>query len=231
MDCYKRYDLDYFFAYPEDYAQASIEWEGNTFKRRPHHPAFEVIFVYSKADRTLNIFLAGDKTPIPELQEIFAETILNKELSPDPKDDRVYDLNPMKVRGFQFVFPVDSIIRDVRVTRIRLQDLSTKEKVTLEIPAKAPRMAIYDLVERFSKETAMYVVTQVGVKVTLVKPPFGEKDEKTRRFNIGWPNSCSLKHDDQDLLIRKMLVDSSIEGVKVEEVEVDGVEAKPTIPA
>src|ERR1700731_581148 len=31
-------NLDYFFAYPEDYAQASVEWVGKEFKRRPHHP-------------------------------------------------------------------------------------------------------------------------------------------------------------------------------------------------
>jgi hypothetical protein len=42
VDCYKRNDLDYFFAYPEDYAQASVEWVGKEFKRRPHHPAFEI---------------------------------------------------------------------------------------------------------------------------------------------------------------------------------------------
>ena len=34
VDCYRRGKLDYFFAYPEDYAQASMEWEGATFQRR-----------------------------------------------------------------------------------------------------------------------------------------------------------------------------------------------------
>jgi hypothetical protein len=33
VDCYKRNDLDYFFAYPEDYAQANVEWAGKEFKR------------------------------------------------------------------------------------------------------------------------------------------------------------------------------------------------------
>jgi hypothetical protein len=28
VDCYKRGKLNYFFAYPEDYAEASIEWDG-----------------------------------------------------------------------------------------------------------------------------------------------------------------------------------------------------------
>jgi hypothetical protein len=61
VDCYKRNDLDYLFAYPEDYAQASLEWEGKEFKRRPHHPAFEIIFVYSQRDGTLDTYLTGDR--------------------------------------------------------------------------------------------------------------------------------------------------------------------------
>jgi hypothetical protein len=43
VDCYNRNELDYFFAYPEDYAQARVEWVGKEFQRRPHHPAFEII--------------------------------------------------------------------------------------------------------------------------------------------------------------------------------------------
>jgi hypothetical protein len=34
VDCYNRNDLDYFFAYPEDYAQARVEWVGKEFKSR-----------------------------------------------------------------------------------------------------------------------------------------------------------------------------------------------------
>lgn len=30
VDCYRRDEMDYFFAYPEDYALASIEWQTST---------------------------------------------------------------------------------------------------------------------------------------------------------------------------------------------------------
>jgi hypothetical protein len=100
VECYRRNDLDYLFAYPEDYAQASVEWVRGEFNRRPRHPAFEIIFVYSQKDGTLDIYLTGDRKPVPDLQVIFADTILKAELGPDEKDERVYDLNPMRSREF-----------------------------------------------------------------------------------------------------------------------------------
>jgi hypothetical protein len=63
VDCYKRGDRDYFFAYPEDYAQAEIEWGKEGLKRHPRRPAFEIIFVYSQDEGTLDIYLSGDRTP------------------------------------------------------------------------------------------------------------------------------------------------------------------------
>jgi hypothetical protein len=53
-------------------------------------------------------------------------------------------------------------------------------------------------------------VTQVGIKVTFAHNPTSRKPG-TRAFDIGWPNSCSLRHDGRDGIIRKMLADSGIE--------------------
>jgi hypothetical protein len=38
---FRRGELDYFFAYPEDYLKQSIEWVNGEFDRRQHNPAFE----------------------------------------------------------------------------------------------------------------------------------------------------------------------------------------------
>ena len=38
----RRGELDYFFAYPEEYSQQQIEWVKGTFDQRPHNPTFEV---------------------------------------------------------------------------------------------------------------------------------------------------------------------------------------------
>jgi hypothetical protein len=131
VDCYHRNDLDYFFAYPEDYAQASVEWVGKEFKRRPHHPAFEIIFVYSQGEGTLDIYLSGDRKPVPDLQAIFADAILKAELGPDEKDERVYDLNPLRSRQFQFVYGLEAGIAEVAVKKLRLTVYGKKEHIVL----------------------------------------------------------------------------------------------------
>jgi hypothetical protein len=41
-------------------------------------------------------------------------------LPPDPKDERIYDLNPLCQKGFDFVFDVGSGIQDVAVKKLRL---------------------------------------------------------------------------------------------------------------
>jgi hypothetical protein len=153
VDCYKRNDLDYFFAYPEDYAQASLEWEGKEFNRRPHHPAFEIIFVYSQKDGTLDIYLTGDRKPVPDLQVISADTILKSKLGPDEKDERVYDLNPIRSRHFQFVYSPDSGIAEVVVKKLRLTVYGKKERIILEADPIYNKYAVFDLLDKVSKES------------------------------------------------------------------------------
>ena len=212
VDCYRRCDLDYFFAYPEDYAQASVEWVGKEFKRRPHHPAFEIIFVYSQNEGTLDIYLTGDRKPVPDLQAIFADAILKAEMGPDEKDERVYEMNPVRSRQFQFVYGPDSGIADVAVRKLRLKVYGKNERLVLEADPSYNKHAVFDLLDKVARAIPLVqmAVTQVGIKVTFAHKP-GARRPGTRSFDINWPNSCSLKHDGRDLIIRKMLADSGIE--------------------
>jgi hypothetical protein len=213
VECYKRDDLDYFFGYPEDYAQASLEWVGKEFERRPHRPAFEIIFVYSQNGGTLDIFLSGDRKPVPELQAIFADAILKAELGPDEKDERVYDLSPLQSRHFQFVYGPESGIAEVAVKKLRLTLFpSAGQRIILEADPSYNKHAVYDLLDRVAKGVPMpqVAITQVGVRVTFAHNP-SYRRSSTRTFDVTWPNSCSLKHDRRDLILRNMLVDSGIE--------------------
>lgn len=212
VDCYRRNDLDYFFAYPEDYTQASIEWDGPEFKRRAHRPAFEIIFVYSQKNGTLEVYLSGDRKPVPDLQTIFAATVLKAELGPDEQDERVYDLNPFRSAHFRFTYGPESGIESVAIKKLRLSVHNTKERLTLEADPTHRKQAVYDLLEKVTEgiPLSQVAITQVGIKVTFAQNPSSRRPN-TRTFAISWPNSCSLKHDDRDLRIRKMLADSGIE--------------------
>ena len=97
VETFRRGELDCFFSYPEDYSQQSVEWVGNIFARRPHNPAFEVVYVYSEKDGTLDLNCRGANKAAESLQTMFATAILSlRGLPPDPADERVYDLNPLR---------------------------------------------------------------------------------------------------------------------------------------
>lgn len=227
VETFRRGDLDYFFAYPEDYSQQSMEWVKGEFARRPHNPAFEVVYVYSEKEGTLDLNFRGANKAVEPLQGMFATAILNlAELPPDPEDERVYDLNPLRKRGFQFVYDAASGIERVAVKKLRLSSrVVTGDRITLEADASARREAIYDLLDQVSERLQLrtYNATQVEL-AALVTGKAGEKP-KTVTVRITHPNSCSLKYDDVDLKLRDMLVASGIEPREpLESTELDAAE-------
>lgn len=213
VEPFRRGDLDYFFAYPEDYSQRSIEWVGGQFKFRPHNPAFEIIFVYSEKEGTLDLHYQGDRKAVEPLQANFAEAILKQEELPaDPTDTRVYDLDPLKHRDFAMQYEPGSGIEDVRITRMRLSSrIKQGDRIILEGDYKSNPDAVYDLLDGVSKglPVHLYNVTRVEFAATVIVA--ADKPPKEIKFHVTHPNSCSLKYDEVDLLLRHMLERSGIE--------------------
>jgi hypothetical protein len=214
VEPFRRGALDYFFAYPEDYSQQSVEWVDGQFDRRPHNPAFEVIYVYSQADGTLDLNFRGAHPAIEPLQNMFATAILKlPQLPPDPKDTRVYDLNKLRQRGFEFVYAVDSGIQNVAVKKLRVSSAVQKgDRITLEADATQNHYAVYDLLDAVGNSIPLhlYNVTQVELAATIASDD-PSKPAKTVTIRITHPNSCSLKYDQVDLKLRDMLHASGIE--------------------
>lgn len=213
VDCYKRGKLDYFFAYPEDYPQNRMVWKQRELRRQAETPAFEIIFIFDPEQGTLEVYLDGPRKIVPELQTIFAGAILDFELTTDEKDNRVYDLNPLKsIDTLNFQYQPESGITNVVVKKLRLKLVSTNQRITLEADPSRNPLVVYEMLGQLQKSypAASMVVTQVGIVVTFAPSPNRSKP-KTRSFDIGWPNSCSLRHDGNDKIIRQMLVDSGLE--------------------
>ncbi len=220
VELFRRGELDYFFAYPEDYSQQSIEWVDGEFGRRPHNPAFEVIYVYSQKEGSLDLNFRGSHKAIEPLQEMFATAILKlPELPPDPKDGRVYDLNPLRQKSFDFVFDAGSGIQNVMVKKLRLSSKVTKgNRITLEADVSGNPDAVYDLLDKIGKSLPLhlYNVTQVELAASVMVG--ADKPPKSVTIRITHPNSCSLKYDELDLKLRDMLEASGIEPKQPTEV-------------
>ena len=213
VEPFRRGELDYFFAYPEDYSQQSIEWVDGEFDRRPHNPAFEVIYVYSQKEGSLDLNFRGSYKSIEPLQGVFAQAILKLDgLPPDPKDERVYDLNPLLQKGFNFNYDVGSGIERVTVKKLRLSSRVTRgDRITLEADSSDNPDAVYDLLDeiRASLRLSMYSVTQVELAASVVTD--ADKPAKKVTLRITYPNSCSLRYDEIGLRLRTMLEASGIE--------------------
>ena len=209
VEPYRRNRKEYFFAYPEDFAQTAIEWVEGTLKNQAHHPAFEIIFVYCEAEGSLDIYAPKNSKAIPDLQALFAKHILKLDgLSEWQKDKRVYELNPVLEKGFEFKIEPTDCIASVLVTRLRVTiKEDRKKRITIEADPYKDDKAVYSLLERLNLPP--YDVTQLSLKVTF--EPVGGAKAKSRRVNITYPNSCALNHDGNDLKIRKMLAQSGLE--------------------
>ena len=213
VEPFRRGDKDYFFAYPEDFSQQSIEWVDGDFAQRAHTPAFEVVFVYSQAEGSLDLNYRGARKAIEPLQAMFASAILKlPELPPDPKDARVYDLDTLKQRSFEFVYEPASGIESVVVKKLRLSSRVSKgERLSLEADTSHDKQAVYALLDRIqaAMPMAQYSVTQVDLAVRVLVE--ADRPPKTVNIRISHPNSCSLKYDVLDLKLRDMLSGSGIE--------------------
>ena len=160
VEPFRRGELDYFFAYPEDYSQQSIEWVDGEFGRRPHNPAFEVIYVYSEKEGSLDLNFRGSKKAVEPLQGIFATAILKlDEVPPDPADERIYDLAPLLKRDFEFIYDPGSGIEKVAVKKLRLSSrVKRGDRITLEADASGNPYSIYDLLEQIKRSIQLQYV-------------------------------------------------------------------------
>ena len=212
VEPYRRGKYDYFFAYLEDYTQASIEFEGATFNRPARHPAFEIIFVYSQDEGKISLYMKGSRDAKKEVRALFADTILGLELGEFVEDVRVYEFAQLQDSNPSFKFTPDSGIQSVAIKKFRLAINGTKERITLEVNPAQNHNAIYELRDKLCKTIPLsqMTITQVGIIVTFVPDPATGKIS-TRNFEVNWPNSCSLKHDGKDAIIRDMLITSGIE--------------------
>ena len=217
IEVYSRNNKEYFFAYPEDYAQTNNEWICENLENRATHPAFEIIFVYCTDEQSLDIYAPRNPKAVQELQKLFAKHILHLDSLPYGEiDKRVYELDTVAERDFDFKITTESGIDSVVVTHLRLSfKHQTKKRLTLEADTKKTPLAVYDLLAEL--DVPPYFISQIGVKVLFAEN--GAKRKISRRFNITYPNSCALNYDGNDLKIREMLVASGIEPHALDEVQ------------
>ena len=145
IEVYRRDDRYYYFAYVEDHAQTLMEFQEETFFLRLYRPAFDVVFFFSPSAGTLETFYQGSRIIGRALQEQFARCVLAIELPVSPRDERVYNLDKLKHRRFEFVIDPTMGVRDLRVRQLKLAPPgANKPRWTFDVDPGGDRNAIYD---------------------------------------------------------------------------------------
>ncbi len=208
----RRGGLDCFHAFPEDHSRQEIEWVNGQLGLRQHHPAFEVVFVYSQREGSLDLNFPGPYRARQPLQEMFAAAILKLDGLPDPASGRVYDLDPLRRRDFKFVFGADSGIRTVAVRKLRLSSRARRgDRITLEADDSIHPDAIHDVLEILDERIPLRLFSVTRAELVAWVAADGENPAGRVPICLTSPDSCSLGYGERDLKLRSMLKDSGLE--------------------
>src|SRR5262249_10507287 len=84
--------------------------------------------------------------------------------------------------------------------------------IRVDLGPHCPNRVLHDRIEAATRHipASLLRVSQVGLTVTFEPRP-GEDWNRTRSFEISWPNSCSLRNDGYDIAIQRMLAENGIE--------------------
>lgn len=212
IDCLRRGDLDYFFAFPADYARQENEWIKGQLAARPHTPAFEIVYIYSEKEGSLDLNFRGDSRRAEVVQAMFAKAILGLAiLPPVQKSQAVYKLADFG-KPFPFQFDPAGGIQRVVVRMLRLSSkLVDGDRITVEADADANPNAVYELLAKVGRSIDLnhYNITRVELMASMI-PKAGAK-ARTIPFALTHPCYCSLKYDPLGLRLRAMLSASGIE--------------------
>ncbi len=199
--------IDFFFAYPADYADVLIGYEedGN-FARRQWKPAFEVILAYDRLAGTLDLYAEGTRDVRDELAAIFTREVLKLDLEPHRAAKAPYNLQLLLQPGFEFPTAPEDNLRSFRLRAIRLQKEMTGERILFDIGSRQSGRSVHDLIDEALNEMNLprerLAVTQATFQAAFET---GARRPKIVGFTITHPSGCTLRDSDEDLTLRRYL--------------------------
>jgi hypothetical protein len=225
----KRGSIHQFHAFPEDYPAAPMAWSNLGLEPHPFRPAFEVVFVFHEGEGSLYIYFEGGKPTVERLWQIFAATVLGIDDLREVEKP-AYAVDRLRSSSFTFVRSPDSPIIDVRIKKLGFAILGfPSTKVSVETDGSRDPHAIHEMVRRtFAHgefQPGRFALSQAKVisatLVATIDPRNGRKP-RVRTFDLS-ARTCSLKYEESDFLLRRMLTDSGIDQAGIPANAADGL--------
>ncbi len=207
VDHYSSGDRLYYFCYLEDYAEMTQVYDDeHNLKTERFRPAFEVIFIYDPVERTLDTRAKGGKDVRLDVEDVFAQTVLGVKLGAPSEAGSEHRLDVLLDRHFEFSIQPEDGIEEVSVRELKVALRGRKQRITLDVSAKAPVKEIYDLlddvlpIQKFPRSDV--AVDRARLKVTF------RADKDGRRCSLPLtitPNSHTVKTDQREGIIKSCL--------------------------
>ena len=215
VDCLLRDDENVFYAYSEDHPDSDLSFDGGVLTSQIVVPVFEIIFKYSNAKRTLEIYLGGDRTVGPKLRVLFARAVLGEEIDEHINEDApIYDTRRVLEPGFSFRYSADLGIAGVRITKMRIVVEGTPWlRVTAEADTLDNEKSLHDVLAMLSAHFPNRPLFPDQLCLDVIFHPQGrDRRASHRQVWITYPNSLRVKRDDLSDRISEMLLQCGIEG-------------------
>jgi hypothetical protein len=197
----------YIFLYPEDYARRRLAFdEHHQLIVETTRPAFEVIFVWNTADRTLEFFSPGNKLERQQVLKAFGRVMLGVELCPDARRPPIFHLDPLKARGFDFKLRPEDRVDAVLLKEIWLRKEDDLDKCLyhygsgLVTDPHSCYQAMEDGLNQERLPHAQMEVFRVQLHLRFRGKPHTARPV-TRTITLSSPDVCTLKRNDPYYLV------------------------------
>ncbi len=223
VDYYRRDTRHFYLAFPESYPEVVQAWQADELEAIHIRPAFEVAFVFDEVNKCLDTCFEGARQDSVALADTFAEAVCGASIPRQLYDKPAYDLAPLKRRNFRFPIPSESGVSQMCAKKMRFI-LPGPEKpqvmISADVDGEKGAGALHDAIERIfvttegipSDRQRYAVARPIWVEIVADFKAPNRKGYSRRTFGISGSNSsCTLRHDGEDLALRKILQSAGIE--------------------
>ena len=195
VETMSRGDVDYFFAYPDDWVQEVTVHDANhRLTVEALRQTLTIVFAYNREDGSLELCAKLTKPVKERLEAIFAKTILHWELGPY-EPDAAYELNQLKDPGFDLELDAADCLR-VRVRKMRLSAKHSGRRMLIEIDDDDPEDDIHTALRECVNLEELPLSEWNATLVTFCFEflPLDGRKPGRYSFDVTFPRSCSLRN-------------------------------------
>jgi hypothetical protein len=190
---YERGPCVYLFVYADDYAQThTCHDERGRLQREPVRPAFEIVFVYTRAAGTLDLYAKGERRWRFALRDLFCTHVLGCDAPVCEPEKREYTLSGLLDRGCGLTVDPARGITSASVRRLRLGFWSNPRRITLEgDPARA--LDVYDMLADLLAVYPRADLQVIQATFAIRYKRSSDGAERSLTFDVSRPDASNLR--------------------------------------